>query len=57
MIAVEQRTAPPTACPRCGEPLLTGTDGVLGCRFDGWKDTSLHRAAPPDTQTSDQGWT
>lgn len=32
----EQKT-PPTACPYDGEPLSTGRDGVLHCRFDGYE--------------------
>jgi hypothetical protein len=28
---------PPQACPNDGEPLREGPDGVLFCRFDGWK--------------------
>ncbi|HET6286349.1 MAG TPA: hypothetical protein VFG15_06325 [Amycolatopsis sp.] len=27
----------PQACPRDGEPLVTGPDGELFCRFDGWR--------------------
>ncbi|MFI6304277.1 hypothetical protein ACIBCH_20595 [Amycolatopsis thailandensis] len=27
----------PEACPRDGEPLVTGPDGELFCRFDGWR--------------------
>lgn len=30
--AVEQMT-----CPRDGEPLQTGPDGGLFCRYDGWR--------------------
>jgi hypothetical protein len=26
------------ACPNDGEPLELGPDGVLFCRFDGWRD-------------------
>jgi uncharacterized Zn finger protein (UPF0148 family) len=32
----QDRTAPLTACPRCGEPLNTGPTGDLHCPFDGW---------------------
>jgi hypothetical protein len=32
-----EATAPPQACPRCGEPVRSGPDGVLYCRFDGWR--------------------
>jgi hypothetical protein len=35
-IWAEERATPPTACPKCGEPLETAR-GVLRCRFDGWK--------------------
>jgi uncharacterized Zn finger protein (UPF0148 family) len=28
-------SAPPQACPRCGEPLREGPDGVLFCPFGG----------------------
>jgi hypothetical protein len=31
----EELAMPPTACPRCGEP-LEAARGVLHCRFDGW---------------------
>ncbi len=31
------RMAPPAACPNDGEPLQTGPDGGLFCRFDGWR--------------------
>jgi hypothetical protein len=27
----------PTACPNDGEPLLRGPDGVLFCKYDGWR--------------------
>lgn len=27
---------PPTACPNDGEPLESGPDGTLHCRFDGF---------------------
>jgi hypothetical protein len=30
-------STPPIACPNDGEPLLTGPDGQLFCRFDGWR--------------------
>jgi len=29
----------PIACPNDGEPLIYGPDGVLFCRFDGWRPT------------------
>lgn len=32
------RSRAPQACPNDGEPLTTGPDGVLFCRFDGWRD-------------------
>ncbi len=28
---------PPQACPHDGEPLTTGPDGLLFCRFDGYQ--------------------
>lgn len=34
----EQKTRRPTACPDCGEPLRSGPDGTLHCRFDGFTD-------------------
>lgn len=34
--ARENATAPPTACPNDGEPLESGPNGVLHCKFDGW---------------------
>jgi hypothetical protein len=33
----QERTRPPQACPNDGEPLTTGPNGVLFCRFDGWR--------------------
>lgn len=30
------RNEPPSACPRCGEPLLNNAQGVLHCKFDGF---------------------
>lgn len=36
-IRTEERSRPPTACPNDGEPLTTGPDGKLFCRFDGWR--------------------
>lgn len=36
----EDRRATPVACPNDGEPLLEGPDGVLFCRFDGWRYTA-----------------
>ncbi len=35
--ADEARTEPPSACPQCGEPLVSGPGAVLACRFDGWQ--------------------
>jgi hypothetical protein len=26
-----------TSCPNDGTPLVTGHDGVLYCKFDGWR--------------------
>ena len=37
-IAEEERTKRPQACPNDGEPLSTGPDGKLFCKFDGWKE-------------------
>lgn len=34
-----ERAQPPSACPNDGTPLLTGPDGELYCRFDGWRWT------------------
>jgi hypothetical protein len=28
---------PPMACPNDGEPLVTGPDGQLFCKFDGYR--------------------
>lgn len=36
-IAAAEQTADPVACPNDGEPLTTGPDGALFCRFDGWR--------------------
>jgi len=33
----EYRDRPPLACPNDGEPLVSGSDGSLFCRFDGWR--------------------
>jgi len=35
-LATEAAASPPVACPHCGEPLETGPNGVLHCKFDGW---------------------
>jgi hypothetical protein len=32
-----ERAQGPLACPNDGEPLTSGPDGRLFCRFDGWK--------------------
>jgi hypothetical protein len=32
-----QEDAEAIACPNDGEPLLTGPDGFLYCKFDGWR--------------------
>ena len=32
-----EKTQPPQACPNDGEPLTTGPDGQLFCKFDGWR--------------------
>lgn len=36
----EEETRPPVACPNDGEPLITGPDGKLFCKFDAftWPD-------------------
>lgn len=33
----DELSRPPTACPNDGEPLQTGPDGRLYCKFDGWR--------------------
>ena len=35
-----QKHEDPVACPNDGEPLQTGPDGRLFCRFDGWRPTA-----------------
>lgn len=32
-----QLAQPPVACPNDGEPLQTGPNGELFCKFDGWQ--------------------
>lgn len=32
----QERSEQPADCPRCGEPLEEGPNGVLHCSFDGW---------------------
>jgi hypothetical protein len=39
-VYAEERTTPPTACPRCGEPLYS-SHGALRCRFDGWSTADI----------------
>jgi hypothetical protein len=39
-VYAEERTAPPVACPRCGEPLYSAR-GSLRCRYDGWSTSDL----------------
>lgn len=34
---LQEMNEPPVACPNDGEPLLTDRDGILRCRFDGWR--------------------
>lgn len=34
--AEQEAMLPPAACPNDGEPLETGPQGELHCRFDGW---------------------
>lgn len=36
--ARQEKTQRPVACPNDGEPLTTGPDGKLFCRFDGWTE-------------------
>jgi hypothetical protein len=36
-LANEDATQDPVACPNDGEPLVTGPDGKLFCRWDGWR--------------------
>lgn len=38
-LAAEEQARQPSACPNDGEPLTTGPDGILFCRFDGWRWT------------------
>lgn len=38
-----EQSQPPQACPNDGEPLTSGPDGELFCRFDGWN----HRDGNP----------
>lgn len=35
-LAAQHRSSQPTACPNDGEPLESGPDGSLHCKFDGW---------------------
>jgi hypothetical protein len=37
----ELETRPPLACPNDGEPLESGPDGSLHCKFDGWTDREV----------------
>lgn len=32
-----EKAQPRVACPNDGEPLTTGPDGRLFCKFDGWQ--------------------
>jgi hypothetical protein len=41
----EEKSRPPAACPNDGEPLITGPDGSLHCRFDGWSTRDYHQGA------------
>lgn len=36
-LAQDEQQRGPIACPNDGEPLLTGPDGQLYCRWDGWR--------------------
>lgn len=47
--ARQQRRQPPVACPHDGEPLTTGPDGSLACRYDGYRW--------PRDRDNDTGWT
>lgn len=33
---IREAEADPVACPNDGEPLQSGPDGQLFCKFDGW---------------------
>ena len=37
VIADQEATDPPTACPNDGTPLLAAPNGGLFCRWDGWR--------------------
>lgn len=41
----EEQGRPPAACPIDGEPLISGPDGSLFCRFDGWSTKDHTRGA------------
>ena len=32
----DEKSRPPKACPNDGEPLISGPNGSLHCRFDGY---------------------
>lgn len=34
---IQHKSSRPTACPNDGIPLITGPDGVLFCKADGWR--------------------
>lgn len=36
-MARDDETREPESCPNDGTPLQTGPDGLLFCRFDGWR--------------------
>ena len=33
-----ERDGRPVACPNDGEPLTEGPQGILFCKFDGWRE-------------------
>lgn len=40
--AAAEASTPPVACPNDGEPLSSGPNGQLYCKFDGWPDYGVH---------------
>lgn len=37
------RDEQPSACPDCGEPLDSATNGTLFCQFDGWQWSGVNQ--------------
>jgi len=35
--ARDEQSRPPQACPLCGEPLISGPNGELFCKYDGYQ--------------------